>query len=151
MYFFDVYEYIADCNTFDTAVNHLKELYIKPPNEVFVQHLLATYGQKEEENIHEYVQRLKLLAKECNFKSVDVVQNRDGCVRDAFITGLRPNIILQWLLENKILHLNIAIDQARVLPCSSEKFRSIHIHSYTNCRCSFSGKYQYQCPVNGYH
>ena len=28
----DVYEYIAECDTFDTAVNCLKELYIKPPN-----------------------------------------------------------------------------------------------------------------------
>lgn len=102
---FDVYEYIAECNTFDTAVNRLKELYIKPLNEVFARHLLATCGQKEEENIDEYVQRLQLLVKECNFKSVDAVQNRDDCVRDAFITGLRSNIIRQRLLENKTLHL----------------------------------------------
>ena len=51
-----VYECIADSDTFNTAVNHLKELYIKPPNEVFARHLLATCGQKEEENIDEYVQ-----------------------------------------------------------------------------------------------
>ena len=89
----DVYEYIAECNTFDTAVNRLKELYIKPPNKVFARHLLATCSQKEEENIDEYVQRLQLLAKECNFKSVDAVQKRDDCVTDAFITGLRSNII----------------------------------------------------------
>ena len=111
----DVYEYIAESDTFDTAVNRLKELYIKPPNKVFAWHLLATCGQKEEENIDEYVQRLQLLAKKCNFKSVDAVQNCDDCVRDAFITGLRSNIIRQRLFENKKLHLNIAIDQARAL------------------------------------
>ena len=104
----NVYEYIAECNTFDTAVNCLKELYIKLPNEVFALHLLATCGQKEEENIDEYVQRLQLLAKECNFKSVDAVQNRNDCVRDAFITGLNSNIIRQRLLENKTLDLNIS-------------------------------------------
>ena len=49
------------------------------------------------------------------FKSVDAVQNRDDCVRDAFITSLRSNIIRQRLLENKTLHLNIANDQARAL------------------------------------
>ena len=76
----DVYECITECDTFDTAVNRLKELYIKPLNEVFARHLLAICGQKEEENIDEYVQRLQLLAKECNFKSVYVVQNRDDCV-----------------------------------------------------------------------
>ena len=83
----DVYEYIAECDTFDTAVNRLKDLYIQPPDEVFARHLLATCGQKEEENIDEYVQRLQLLAKECHFKSVDAVQNRDDCVRDALITS----------------------------------------------------------------
>ena len=104
----DVYEYIAECNTFDTAVNRLKELYIKPLKEVFAQDLLATCCQKEEENIDEYVQRLQLQAKECNFKSVDAV-------RDEFITGLRSNIIRQRLLKKKTLHLNIAIDQAKAL------------------------------------
>ena len=44
-----------------------------------------------------------------------MVQNCDDCVRDAFITGLRSNNIWQQLLKNKTLHLNIAIDQARVL------------------------------------
>ena len=117
----DVYEYIAECNTFDTVANRLKEQCIKPPNEVFARHLLATCGQKEEENIDEYVQRLQLLAKECNFKSVDAVQNRDDCVRDAFITGLRSNIIRQRLLENKSLYLNIAIDQARTLHAAQKK------------------------------
>ena len=53
--------------------------------------------------------------KECHFKFVDAVQNCDDCVRDAFITGLCSNIIRQRLPENKTLHLNIAIDQARVL------------------------------------
>ena len=109
-----VYEYIAECDTFDTAVNRLKDLYIKPPDEVFARHLLATCGQKEEENIEEYVQRLQLLAKESHFKSVDAVQNPDDCVRDALITSLRSNIIRQWLLENRTLHLNIAIELRKI-------------------------------------
>ena len=44
-----------------------------------------------------------------------MVQNCNDCIRDAFITGLRLNIIQQRLLENKTLHLNIAIDQPRAL------------------------------------
>ena len=33
--FLDVYEYIVEYSTFDTAVNRLKELYIKPMNKDF--------------------------------------------------------------------------------------------------------------------
>ena len=68
----------------------------------------------------EYLRRLQLLAKEFNFKSVDVAQNRDDCVRDAFISVLCSNIIRQRLLENKTLHLNITIDQARALHAAQE-------------------------------
>ena len=126
----DVYEYIAECDTFDTAVNCLKELYIKPPNEIYARHLLATCCQKEEENIDEYVQRLQLLAKECNFKPVDAVQNHDDCVRDAFISGLRSNVIRQRLLENKTLQLNVAIDQARALH-TAQKNSEAYTHTQT--------------------
>ena len=133
----DVYEYIAECNIFDTAVNRLKELYIKPPNEVFARHLLATCGQKEEENIDKYVQRQQLLAKECNFKSVDVVQNCDDYVRDSFTTGLRSNIIRQRLLENKTLHLNIATDQARALHAAQKNSEA---YTYTQLSVQFLRK-----------
>ena len=126
----DVYEYIAECNPFDTAVNRLKELYIKPPNEVFAHHLLATCGQKEEENIDEYVQSQQLLAKECNFKSVNVVQNCDDCVIDAFITALCSNIIRQRLFEKKTLHLNIAIDQTRALR-AAQKYSEAYTYTQT--------------------
>ena len=66
--------------------------------------MLSTRPQKEEEEeetIDEYVQKLLLFAKECNFQAVDAVQNRDDNVRDAFITGLHSNTIRQRLLENK--------------------------------------------------
>ena len=76
------------------------------------------------------LQRLQLLAKECNFKSVDVVQNHDDCVRDTFITGLRSNIIRQLQLENKTLHLNIAIDQARALH-AAQKNSEAYTYSQT--------------------
>ena len=37
-----VYEYIAACTTYDEAISKLNELYIKPYNEIFARHKLAT-------------------------------------------------------------------------------------------------------------
>ena len=50
----DIYEYVAEQTTYDTAINRLRELYIKPTNEVFARHMLSTRVQKEGENINEY-------------------------------------------------------------------------------------------------
>ena len=34
-----VYEYIADCETYDSALTVLKELYVKPKNEIYARHV----------------------------------------------------------------------------------------------------------------
>ncbi len=44
------------------AVATLKALYIKPTNEVFARHLLATRRQKSGETMDEFLQALKTLA-----------------------------------------------------------------------------------------
>ena len=121
----DIYEYIAEQTTNDSAINRHQELYIKPPNDIFTGHVLFTRVQKEEEEkkdetIDEYIEELLLLAKECNFQAMDAMQNRDDNVRHAFIIKLRLNTVRQRLLENKSLDLNTAIDQARALS-SAEK------------------------------
>ena len=41
-----VFEYIADCNSYDEAITVLRNLYKKGPNEVFARHLLATAKQQ---------------------------------------------------------------------------------------------------------
>lgn len=53
-----IYEYIAECTTYDSATNLLKELYVKPKNEVFARHSLAAHRQQEGETIDEYLQEL---------------------------------------------------------------------------------------------
>jgi hypothetical protein len=42
-----------------------------------------------------YLQALKTLSKDCNFKSATAGQYRDKSVRDTFITGLVSNSIRQ--------------------------------------------------------
>ena len=41
-----IYETISECTTYDSAISALKSQYIKPTNEVFARHRLATRRQQ---------------------------------------------------------------------------------------------------------
>ena len=98
-----------------TAINKLKELYIKPKNEIYARHLLSTRRQQTGETIDEYLLALRTLAKDCNFVQVSAQTYSDEYMRDSFISGISSNSIRQRLLENKTVDLNTIIDQARSL------------------------------------
>lgn len=107
-----VFEYIAECKTYDGAIDTLHKLYVKPKNEIYARHVLATRRQETGETLDQYLQALNLLAKDCNFKAVTGAEARDEYVRDAFINGLSSPAIRQRLLENKTLDLQSAYEQA---------------------------------------
>ncbi|XP_041364204.1 uncharacterized protein LOC121379622 [Gigantopelta aegis] len=111
----NVYEYIEDCNDYDTAITTLTNLYIKPPNEIFARHLLATRRQQSGETLSEFLQELRKLSRDCNLKPVNAEQYREELIRDAFINGISSPLIRQRLLENKQLDLSTAFDQANAL------------------------------------
>ena len=108
----NVYEYIVDCATYDEAIEVLKGLYVKPTNEIYSRHLLATRKQEESESLDQYLQVLRRLSKDCNFTAVTALENEQSYIRDAFINGIRSREIRQRLLEKKILTLDQAFKQA---------------------------------------
>ena len=110
-----VYEYISECTTYDSAINFLESLFIIPKNEIFARHLLATRHQQAGETLDAYLNVLKLLAKDCNFKDVTSEIYKQEMVRDAFINGIISQSIRQRLLENVTLSLDTAFTQARSL------------------------------------
>ena len=110
-----VFQYSEDCDDYTTAIAALEALFVKPKNEIYARHILATERQHSGETLDEYLQVLKTLSKDCNFKNATAVQYRDESIRDAFITGLLSNSIRQRLLENKTLDLKTMFDQARSL------------------------------------
>ena len=111
-----IYESFAECATYDEAIQTLEALFVKPTNEIFARHLLATRCQHPGETLDEYLQSLlKTLSKDCNFKSVTAALHREESIRDAFISGLQSSLIRQRLLENKTLYLAAIFDQARSL------------------------------------
>ncbi|KAI0988434.1 hypothetical protein GJ496_000751 [Pomphorhynchus laevis] len=87
---------------------------VKLANEVFAIHLLRR-SQKSSECLDEYLQALKMLANDCNFRDTNAIEIRDQYTCDAFIKGLSIFSIRQRFLENGILELSTAFCQARSL------------------------------------
>ena len=69
-----IYETISECTTYESAIDNLKSQYVKPTNEVFARHRLATRCQQSGESLEEYLQVLKTLSKDCGFKAVSAQQ-----------------------------------------------------------------------------
>ncbi|XP_048589516.1 uncharacterized protein LOC125573188 [Nematostella vectensis] len=123
----NVYEYIEDCSTYDSAIQVLKQLFIKTPNEIFARHLLATRRQKTGETLTEFLQELRRLCKDCNVKAVSAEQYREELIRDSFINGLNSPFIRQRLLENRELDLKTAFDQANALDLAQKNSDSYSV------------------------
>ena len=50
-----IYESFAECVTYDEAIQTLEALFVKPTNEIFARHLLATRCQHAGETLDEYL------------------------------------------------------------------------------------------------
>ena len=80
-----IIEYIEHCLTYDEAIGVLKAQYVKPTNEIFARHHLATRWQKIEETLVEFLHLLKSMLNVCNSQNVTEIVYNDEAVRDAFI------------------------------------------------------------------
>ena len=119
---------------YTAAIAILEALFVKPSNKIYARHLLATRRQRTNETFDEYLQVLKTLSKDCNFKNATAVQYRDESIQDAFITGLLSNLIRQRFLENKTLDLKTMFDQAQSLESA---MKSYGLSSKFQCCSSF--------------
>ena len=100
-----VYVLISDSTTYNDAIATLDRTYSKPVSEIFARHRLNTCGQKTNETLEEFFQRLKKFSADCNFKAVSAVENTEAAVRDAFIAGICSGYIRQRLLEENVMSL----------------------------------------------
>ena len=117
-----LYQYIEESGNYETAIDTLETIFLKPKNEICARHILATRRQQTGESLDEYLQVLKTFSKDCNFKTATAAQYCDESIRDAFITGLLSNSIRQRLLENKTLDLKTMFDQARSLESAMKSY-----------------------------
>ncbi|KAI3378314.1 hypothetical protein SNEBB_002033 [Seison nebaliae] len=120
---------MSDCSTYEEAIDILKAMFLKPVNEVFARHLLATRRQQSGESLDEFLSVLKVLSRDCNYTAVTATKYRDESIRDAFITGIQSPLIRQRLLENKQLELAAMFDQARALDAAQRNSNSYGINN----------------------
>ena len=137
-----IYQYIEECTDYTAAIGVLQALFVKPTNEIYALHIIATRRQQSTETLDEYLQVLKTLSKGCNFKAATAAQYCDESIRDAFIAGLQSNLIRQRLLENKTLDLKTMFDQARALESAMRSSES-----YTVPQPSFNAAIPPPVPV----
>ena len=64
----EVYQLFCQATTYDEAINLLKSLYVKTPNEIFARHKLATRKQHARESLDEYLQRISIEMKQCEMR-----------------------------------------------------------------------------------
>ncbi|VDP83429.1 unnamed protein product [Echinostoma caproni] len=114
-------------------LRNLEALYIKPKNEVFARHVLATAKQENGRPIDQFIPKLRSLAVDCNFLSVSAEKHRDEAIRDAFITGLVSNSIRQQLLEKYNLDIQYAFEESRMLEHAQLQSQLCDSASYVPC------------------
>ena len=127
-----VYNYICDESNYDTAIKTLENTFLKTKNEIYARHILLCRRQAPNEDISQYLSHLKLLARDCNFKSLTASQIQNQNILDALVSGLSSNFIRQRLLEqtldlNEAVNCALAIEQAQF---NSEKIAPSINHSY---------------------
>jgi len=125
----NVYEYIEDCDDYESAVALLQKLFVKTPNEIFARHLLATRRQHSGESLDEFLCELRRLCKDCNMKALTADEHRQLLLRDSFINGLTSPLIRQRLLERSSLTLQEAYDQAKALDLAQQNADSYTMQS----------------------
>ena len=142
----NVYEYIADCTTFDQAIETLTGIYIKPINEIYARYKLASRKQADSETLDTYIQELHRLSKDCNFKEVSAEQHRQGHVRDAFVSGIRSKDIRQKIIESASQNASVSMDQifdqARTLQMAQKNAESYTNNSFSACATTYTSQQQ---------
>ena len=124
----DIFEMI-DGTTYDSAIDSLTKLYVRPTNIVYNRHQLIACKQDAGQPIDTFLQNLQRHAKACNFKAVTAEQNKNEYMRDALINGIASTHIRQRLLENMgELSLEQASTQARALEQAQSQNQSYDAH-----------------------
>ena len=143
----NLFECIENCTDYNSAIATLEKLFVKPVNEVYARHQLATRRQQPSETLDEYLLSLRILSKNCNFKDVSATVSRDEYIRDAFITGISSPQIRQRLLENNTLDLTTMFDQARALEAAARSCESYNNGlSFSNAAMSDAKSFQPPVP-----
>ena len=86
-----------------------------------------TCKQQQAQSLDNYLQKLKQLAKDCNYRSVSADVRGSEAIRDAFISGLLSTLIRSRLLKNTkddSMTLEAISNQARCMDTAQKNSKS---------------------------
>ena len=110
-----IYKLIKDSKTFENAEDILKIRFVKPKSNIYARHKLFTTRQQPGESLSQFLDQLKSLSLDCDFKASTAEIIREEAIRDAFINGMSSSAVRQRLLEFMTLDLATAVAQARAM------------------------------------
>ena len=84
----EIFEFISGCTTFQSAIEVLEGLFVKKRNKIFAKYQLISRKQSGSESVQDYVQKLKLLVKECEFTATTLEETASNYLLDALIAGI---------------------------------------------------------------
>ena len=123
----DVYDYVNECLTYREAIQTLERLRVKPCNIIFARHFLMSYKQQQAQSLDDYLQKLKHLAKDRNYRLVTTDVCRSEAIRESFISGILPTLIRSRRLENTrddSMTLEVIFSQARCFDTAQKSSES---------------------------
>ena len=89
----NAYEYVDAANTYTEAIEKLEKVYSKKVNRIYARWKLSQEKQREGESMDNFVNRLMILAKDCNFEDVTAMEYKKESVLQSFISGLEDPYI----------------------------------------------------------
>ena len=78
---------MEESESYENVVEVLKRTFVKTKNNMYARHLLVSRRQRPDESLSEYLQVLKILAKDCTFTNVTAQEFREQLTRDSFINS----------------------------------------------------------------
>ena len=110
----NTYEYVDSASHYEDAIGKLEKIYSKKINRIYARWKLLQEKQREGESMDNFVNRLMIIAKDCEFGDVTAVEYKKESVLQSFIAGLEDPYIRQRILE-KDVDLEGALEAAEIL------------------------------------
>ena len=97
------------------------ESYFKPTqNEIYEQYMFYSCDQGPNENVDQWVNRLRQLSKSCNFEAMT-----DSLLRDRVVLGTKDKAARGRMFREKAVNLNEAVDMLRASEVAAQQIKEI--------------------------
>ena len=110
---------VADCTDPDSFLEALMQ-HFEPQKNIIFECYLFNSANQEDENIDQYLNRLRKLASTCAYGALS-----DELIRDRLVIGIKSHEVRKRLLREKALTLNSALDVIRAAETTRDQLKKI--------------------------